>query len=283
METSGGYSNYNALQVDFRQKPWHGMQFDANYTWAHTLGLSTQNDWEGLLDNAETLRNLHLSYGPTLYDLRHTVNINGTYDLPFGKGKAFLNHGGLVDRVVGGWTVGTIFTFNSGSPFQLFGENSTYNFAHNYNLGDSGVDLVGLTRSQLQSAVGVFENFTPRNSTTPVFNPSILNSVTGGANGSLMVPNTSPGTLAPQIWLHGPHYFNDDLAVTKSVVIRENMRFSLQGEFLNVLNHPTFGTPDSGVQDSGFGTVGGPNNSVFSPNGSPLFQRVLELRANLSF
>ena len=40
--TNDGYSNYNALQVDFRQKLNHGMQFDANYTWAHSLENNVQ-------------------------------------------------------------------------------------------------------------------------------------------------------------------------------------------------------------------------------------------------
>jgi hypothetical protein len=292
--TSGGYSTYHALQVDFRQKQWHGMQFDVNYTWAHNLGLATQNDWEGLLDNTETLRNLRASYGPTLYDLRHTININGTYDLPFGKGKRFVNHGGFVDQVVGGWTVGTIFTFNSGSPFQLFGGYNTFNFAHNYNIGDGGVDLVGLTRSQLQSNVGVFplnlaqyqaancpqtSGGPPPTCAPPIvdtINPAILANQGGGANSGFMVPNTSAGTLQPQLWLHGPRFWNADLAITKSVTIRENIRFSLQGEFLNAFNHPNFGTPDSGVQDSGFGTTFGALNE----NG---FGRQVEVRANLSF
>src|ERR1039457_2548005 len=75
-----GYSNYNALQVDFRQRAWHGLQFDANYTWSHTLGVATQNNWQGQ-GAVFTLRNMRLSYGPTLYDLRHVVHINGTYDL----------------------------------------------------------------------------------------------------------------------------------------------------------------------------------------------------------
>ena len=63
-----GYSNYNALQVDFRQRAWHGLQFDANYTWSHTLGVATQNNWQGQ-GAVFTLRNMRLSYGPTLYDL----------------------------------------------------------------------------------------------------------------------------------------------------------------------------------------------------------------------
>ena len=120
-----GYSNYNALQVDFRQRAWHGLQFDANYTWSHTLGVATQNNWQGQ-GAVFSLRDMRLSYGPTLYDLRHVVHINGTYDLPFGKGKRFANSSNALDRVVGGWTVGTIFTFQTGAPFLLLGGTSTF-------------------------------------------------------------------------------------------------------------------------------------------------------------
>jgi hypothetical protein len=83
---ANGYSNYNGLQVDFRQRAWHGMQFDANYTWSHTLGISTPNNWQGQA-NEFTLRDPRLSYGPTLFDIRHSVNISGSFDLPFGRGK----------------------------------------------------------------------------------------------------------------------------------------------------------------------------------------------------
>src|SRR5262249_41911079 len=121
-----GYSNYNALQVDFRQRAWHGLQFDANYTWSHTLGISTQNDWQGA-SAAFSLRDMRLSYGPALFDIRHSVHISGTYELPFGKGKTFANRGGVVDRVVGGWTLGSIFTLQTGNPFLLQGGYNTFN------------------------------------------------------------------------------------------------------------------------------------------------------------
>ena len=110
-----GYSNYNALQVDYRQKPWHGLQFDANYTWSHTLGLATPNNWTSQSPQY-TLRNLRGSYGPTLFDLRNVIHANGTYDLPFGKGRRWLDHGGVANRIVGGWTLGDIFTFQTGAP-----------------------------------------------------------------------------------------------------------------------------------------------------------------------
>ncbi|HTS12675.1 MAG TPA: carboxypeptidase-like regulatory domain-containing protein [Candidatus Limnocylindrales bacterium] len=265
--TAGGYSTYNALQIDFRQKQWHGMQFDVNYTWSHNLGLQTRNDWEGVIDNGYTLRNLKLSYAPTLYDLRHTVHAGGTYDLPFGVGKQFLNRTGFLDRVVGGWTVGTIFTFQTGSPFNLIGGFKTFN-----DYGDGGVVLSGVTTSQLQSAVGVYENGTV---TPSLLNPSFVSSAI--SSGSIAA-NQTPGVIAPPIWLHGPHTVNDDIAITKFVPIRENIRFSLQGEFLNAFNHPNFGNYggyalDTGVQDGGFGTVYGTLNS----------SRAIELRANLEF
>jgi hypothetical protein len=265
--TSGGYSTYNALQVDFRQKQWHGMQFDVNYTWAHNLGLATKNDWEGSLDNAYTLRNLHLSYAPTLYDLRNTINASGTYDLPFGLGKRYLNHSGTLDRVVGGWTVGTIFTFQSGAPFTLNGGFHTFN-----DYADGGVILSGITRSQLQSAVGVYNT---GGGNVALINPTLLQN-----KSSLLLQNTTPGTIASPIYLQGPHFVNDDLAITKTVPIRENLRFSLQGEFLNAFNHPNFGpnyngsgSLDTGVADGGFGQTFGAANS----------SRAIELRANLEF
>jgi hypothetical protein len=266
--TNGGYSTYHALQVDFRQKSWHGMQFDINYTWAHNLGLATQNDWEGTIDNGYTLRDPHLSYGPTLYDLRHVVNASGTYDLPFGAGKRFLNYGGIADRIVGGWTIGTIFTFRTGNPFTLYGGNGTYN-----DYADGGAVLNGITRSQIQNAVGVWNL---GGGGVALINPSL---VAQWQSGGQLVANTTPGTIAAPNYFYGPHFINDDIAITKSIRIRENIAFSLQGEFLNAFNHPNFGnyggySMDTGVQDgAGFGTVYGTLTGA----------RAIELRANLSF
>ena len=51
LTTAAGYSNYNGLQIfNFRQKQWHGMQFDVNYTWSHTLGINSQNSWTGVFN-----------------------------------------------------------------------------------------------------------------------------------------------------------------------------------------------------------------------------------------
>jgi hypothetical protein len=276
-----GYSNYNALQVDFRQRSWHGLQFDANYSWSHTLGVATQNNWLGQ-GAVFTLRDMRLSYGPTLFDLRNVVHINGTYDLPFGKGKPFANNNAVLDRVVGGWTVGTIFTFQSGAPFLLQGGIDTFN-----DYADGGVVLSGVTQSQLQGSVGKY----PIAGTTNVafINPKYLSSG-GGANPAYISPNTTPGTFGQRIWLYGPHNTYDDVSITKHVPITEQVRFSLQAEMLNAFNHPTFGPgATNGFVNGGFNAIQGntfglDNGTVNpyqnSPNGGA---REIELRANIEF
>jgi Carboxypeptidase regulatory-like domain len=276
-----GYSNYNALQVDFRERPWHGLQFDANYTWSHTLGIATQNNWQGQ-GAVFTLRDMRLSYGPTLYDLRHVIHINGTYDLPFGKGRQFANGSNVLNLIVGGWTVGTIFTFQTGAPFLLLGGTNTFN-----DYGDGGVSLTGVTASELQNSIG---KYSIQGTTNVAFiNPKYL-SPTGGPNTTYISPNITPGTIGQRVWLYGPHNTYDDISVAKHFPITERFRFTFQAEMLNAFNHPTFGpTATNGganfgynaLQNSGFGLSGNTLNP--NPNSPNNGARVIELRANFEF
>lgn len=294
-----GYSNYNALQVDFRQRTWHGMQFDANYTWSHTLGIASQNNWTAA-SNIFTLRDMRLTYGPALFDLRHVVHINGTYDLPFGKGKPFANRGGVVNEVVGGWTVGTIFTYQTGTPFLLgsgvaYGSNLTFN-----DYGDAGVILHNVTPSQLQSSVGKYPIAGTPN--VAIINPKYL-TASSGANPAYITQNITPGTIGQRLWLYGPHNTLDDISISKSFPITERVHFLFQTEMLNAFNHPVFGPGasnggtfgnfmqgpcgycptgfNSNVLNSSFGiSTNGPLNPNNLPDGGA---RLIELRGNIEF
>ena len=272
-----GWGNYHALQVDWRQKYWRGMQLNVNYTWSHTLGVQPGNSWTGGF-NMFTIRDLRLNYGPTLYDFRHVMHANGTYELPFGKGKRFANQGGVVDKVVGGWTIGTIATYQSGAPYQLLTNYNSYNGPHDLPIsgryGDAGVNLIGITQSDLQSSVGV----SPAGTFANVIGTQYLTSATNGlANSKYITPNTTAGTMGQHPWLFGPRRFFQDLAISKTVPIRENLRFSFQGEFLNVWNHPVWNSPTGNnvnIQSTGFGHA-----TVITNPGS----RQIELRANIEF
>jgi len=288
--TAQGYGDYHALQVDFRQKQWHGMQFDVNYTWSHTLGLQPDTQWLGTVTEF-SLRDLSSSYGPTTFDLRHVVHGSGTFDLPFGHGKALLNRTGAVDKVVGGWTIGTIVTFQTGLPFQLFGGFGTFN-----DYGDGGFTLNGVTKAQLQNAVGVYSPQCPSGQTcgyVDIINPKLLTSVSTATCNSHLVgvcQNITPGTLGTNPWLYGPRVWNDDMSLTKAIPLGEKLRFSFQAEFLNVFNHPNFTTPgqppfyfgSTNVTSSAFGQAG-LLNFTNTPTNNNNSARVIELRANISF
>lgn len=266
-----GYSNYNGLQIDLRQGSWKGLQFDANYTWSHSLGMASPNVWTGAL-TVFSLRDLRKGYGPSLFDLTQVTHVNGTYDLPFGHGKAFLANNAVADKVLGGFTIGTITTFQTGAPFLLTGGNSTFN-----DYGDGGIQLTGVTSSQLQKAIGVHR--VPGQSYANLIDPKYI-TAGQGANTAYINPNTTPGTIGRVVYLHGPHAFFQDMSLSKAIPIRRQLNFLLQGEFLNVWNHPVFGNSagsfNSSVQSSGFG------QGVVTNEGLG-FGRIIELRGNLEF
>jgi hypothetical protein len=274
---AAGYSNYNALQIDFRQNAWNGLQFDANYTWSHTLGTATDNEWTAG-SPLYTMRNLAKAYGPTLFDLRHVLHFSGTYDLPFGTGKPFLNSGKFVDRMLGNWTVGTILNFQSGPPLRLNGGNYTFN-----DYGDGGIQLKGITSKQLQSAVGVHRITPAENGGTgatfvALLDKKYLASATGGANTNYITPNITPGTFGQIVYQYGPHTFGQDISLTKRFPITENVNFKFQGEFLNAWNHPYFG--NGGGYFNGLANV---QNASFGTGYETSSPRAIELRVNVDF
>ena len=276
--TNAGFSNYNSLQVDFRQRLNHGMQFDANYTWAHSLGTSVQgstapgyyggggnNNSSNSAPGFYTLRNKHLNYFPSAFDIRQVFHLSGTYDLPFGHGQRFFANNRMANTVIGGWTIGTILTRETGDPHLLTGGTYTVN------QNDSGITLTGVTASQLQKQIKIRPGAAGKGQ-VKLFDPKYYSS-SGQSNTSYIGPNFNAGQFGSLLWLHDPKWINTDMSLTKVVPIRGSMNFTLQGEFLNVFNHPAFAGMDTGVQDSAFGTT---NATANAP-------RNIELRGNFRF
>jgi hypothetical protein len=271
---SAGSSNYQGLQLEFRQRPTHGAQFTVNYTWAHSLGISAQNGIQGQGNNIYyTDRNFNLNYGPGLFDIRHVVHASGTYDLPFGAGRKFLNHGGVVDRIVGGWTLGTILVIQSGNPVQIGNTNNNTNGYNTVNNNDAGVYFNGITAAQLQSSVGIYRTGNPWVYT---INPSLIQP--SGIATSSLAPANVAGQWGYRPFLYGPHWFNDDLSINKTIPIKERMRFLLQAEFLNLTNHPTFNLANLSIRAMNFAQQPGTATTAM-----PSAARRIELRANIVF
>jgi hypothetical protein len=243
------------------------MQYDVNYTLSHSLGVSTNNQYSAGF-NEFTLRNLAKSYGPSLFDLRNVLHANGTYDLPFGHGQALLNNSKLLDELIGHFNLGTIVTYQSGAPAQLLGQFQTFN-----DYADGGATLSGISAAKVQQSIGVHR--LPGQTNADLIDPKLL-SPTGGANATYLAPNTTPGTIGNVIYIHGPNAFTQNIAVSKEIPLRNEINLRIQGEFLNVWNHPVFGNTsgsfDAGLQDSSFGQ-GTVTNSA----------RQIELRGNINF
>ena len=279
---AAGHTNYHALQIDFRQRLTHGMEFNVNYTWAHSLGIAAQNGIQGQGNNIYyTQRNFRLNYGPSLFDIRHVVHASGTYDLPFGKGRHFLNTSKLADYVVGGWTLGTIVSIQSGNPAQLGNSFSTTinNGLNTVNNNDSGVVLNGITTGDLQNAIGVYRTGNPWVDT---INPKFI-AANGTANPAYISPASTAGVWGYRPYIYGPGWYNIDLSVNKSIPIRESIRFTLNAEFLNATNHPTFSI--GAVNTSGVGIFSVQSTSFAQATNGNYFSaaRRIELRANIEF
>lgn len=274
--TNAGSSNYNSLQVEFRQSLNHGMQFNANYTLAHSLGTSVQgstapgtyggggnNNSGNSAPGFYSLRDRHLNYFPSSFDIRHVFHVFGTYDLPFGHNQPLFNQNHLANAVIGGWTVGTILTWQSGDPHLLTGNTLTVNDNNN----DSGITLNNVTASQLQKQVHVRP--APGHPWVNLFEPKYISS-SGQSNQSYISPNFTPGVYGKFLWLHDPRWINTDMSVTKVIPIYHELNFSLQAEFLNAFNHVAWAGMDTGLQDGTFGTTSaaanGPRNIEFRGN-----------------
>jgi hypothetical protein len=237
MLSDNSFSNYNALQIEFRQRLTHGLTLNVNYAWAHAM-----NDrYNKNVDNSGnfiTLRNRRLDYGPSTFDIRHVLQAFGTYDLPVGQGRKFAVNNPILDGVIGGWTVGAIFRIQSGLPFKLSSGRLTVNQQ------DAGVVLSGTTTaSDLQKLVGVF-----RSGPDIFFLDPKLTGSDGRANSSFLAPPTTPGQFGAYVYLHGPRFVTTDLSLAKATpIIKEKLRMEFRAEMVNAFNHPIFEVPTGGT------------------------------------
>jgi Carboxypeptidase regulatory-like domain len=125
----GGWSSYNSLQITFQKRFSHGLMVDTNYTWSHALDTNTQNGWAGAESDYEIALDPALSYGNSMVDQRNAWNGEFVYQLPFGLGKSFLNKGGVLNAVLGGWQLSNMWTWESGTPYKITWGGPNFDFS----------------------------------------------------------------------------------------------------------------------------------------------------------
>ncbi|HEX6187813.1 MAG TPA: TonB-dependent receptor, partial [Pyrinomonadaceae bacterium] len=279
--TNVGRYRYHALQTEIRRRFTSGFHLQANYTFQKTLTDASgvgQTNFEPRLTN----RLPELDYSRADYDSTHVFNLNTIYELPFGRGKRWLNDGGAIDRIFGGWQVTSIIQASTGAPITLVDARGTFNRG-----ARSGrqTPQTSLTKDQIKNLIGIFR--TPNG----VFfiNPSVINPATGrGAEGFGTTPfpgqvffNNGPGQTGSleRAFINGPFYFNWDASLIKNIRLTENMRFQIRAEAFNVLNRANFFASQFGnlnINSSNFGRI----SSTFTSSGA---QRVIQFAGRFEF
>src|SRR5215471_9416619 len=283
-----GWSSYNGLQVQFRQRLANSLNWNFNWTWSKSmtnLPVDNQNQSVDFL----TLRNFDTTRRESLFDIRHVIQISGTYELPFGRGKKFDLNNSVLNAAFGGWTLGNIVVFNTGQPIQLTGGFSTVNNSNNP--GASGVQLApGVTLKQIEKLFHA--NLVPltslgRAGATPLqmlaVDPKLIGP-DGRANPAYIVPNRTPGDFGQILFIRDRGTFTLDNSITKEFRIMERMRLQLFAGFNNILNHARWGIPDTNVFSTTFGVVNGPGHWSTSGGGQNFnYGRTMNLRATAIF
>jgi len=120
-----GVSTYNSLQTKLEKRYSHGLSFLATYTWSHALDDASDagGNFSGVGDRNVALIPFIDEYTNSVFDIRNRFTLNGNYELPFGKGRAFANQSPRwADELVGGWSTSLTFAAQSGTPFFGFSE-----------------------------------------------------------------------------------------------------------------------------------------------------------------
>ncbi len=245
-----GDSNYHAAQFTLRRRFSSGLGLSMAYTFGKSIdnqsvdpvgaasggGLSTTTS-RAVIDN----RNWSLERGRSDFDRSHVLQAASVWEVPLGKGKRFLGSShGIVNQVLGGWTVNSILAFMTGEPFSVRSGSFTANGSHE---SRAGVQIP--VEAQLQEIAG---------SSLPgpvLFKPVGINAVTGqpftcgvDLTQTFCLPAPGQNGAGRNIFI-APHYWNLDLGFIKMFPITERVKVQFRMEMFNALNHANFDNPVS--------------------------------------
>lgn len=276
------HSNHHGLELEVFRRFSRGFLLQSNYTFARTI-----TDADGA-SQSEFFPHLSLTdprreRTRASFDVTHSFNTNGIWEIPVGRGRRYLS-GGWFGKVLEGWQVGGIWRWYSGRPQSIFAgdvqpavptERGTLNRRARSGTNEA-VFLGGITAQNVCAVAGLHK--VPQGAywlpTEFLRNPS--GGSTSGASTSLFA-NPSVGQLGDvsnRLKCDGPGFFRVDMNFVKRTYITEKLHFEFRAEFFNIFNHPNFRTTTQsfGIDSVGFGRV----SSVDTP-------REIQFNARINF
>jgi hypothetical protein len=233
-------SFYNSMQIRFQKRASHYISFEGNYTLAKSTDNSSAGANSFITDllsagNPQLLDDLKAEHGISANDATHRLALATIAEVPVGRGR-WIGHdmNRVLDAIVGGWSISTIVTFQSGTPLTLALADAR--------LAD-GSQRPDIVCSQLSTGISYHQAAATGE---PMLNASCF------ADPGDQIPGNAPRYFS-NLRSNGIH--NADLSFSKEFVIREGMKLQLRGEFFNLTNTPRFAPPDTFLGDSTFGMV----------------------------
>ncbi len=218
-------ANYHSLFVKAEKRFSHGFSFLSSYTLGHAIDNGKFQNESGA--DIQDFHNLRAERASSNNDIRHRLVSSYIYELPFGRGKRFLNNGGVAAVLFSDWALTGIGSLHGGLPF-----TPTLNF-------DPTNSLAAARPNRLR------DGNLPKDQRTlqRYFDVQAFEIPTGPSFGN-----------AGRNILRGPGLVNFDFGVHRDFAIRETKRVQFRAEVFNAFNHPQFddpnaviGTPQSGV------------------------------------
>ena len=229
--TPQAVSNYNAMEATIARRMSHGLEFNANYTWSHFLDTQDSSGWNSLQGTQAYQRSFDpaANYGASNFDVRNAFKAQAVYQLPFGKNHMWFNQGEALNEAIGGWTASATFVSQGGHPF-------TPTMSVNNSYAQAGSWYPNQVASPTLANRGI----------NGWFNTAAFQAPTAGTFGNMRRNS-----------VYGPGLQEMNASVHKRFPIHENIGFDFSANATNVLNHPSFGQPDSTIGPGHTATIRG--------------------------
>ncbi len=257
------YSNYNALQVRYEQRMQGGLTLLNSFSWQRSMDNASAS-LEGNTPSPQDANNLRADYSQSDYNLPLENVTSLVYELPFGRGRRFLNtSNGLVDSVLGGWQVSAVNTAQAGTPFNL-----TYT-------PNSATAVSQQISATFRGANEYRPNVVPGQKLLQRVKLPTTGYIQYVNYAALTLPATTAGGVAQSPFGNlsrnpgrTPAFFETDLDLNKKFSTPiEGLKIEFRSELYNLFNHTNLFLPSSGLG----GTLGanpssgGTITSTFEP------------------
>jgi hypothetical protein len=231
--SNNAVSNYNSLQASITQRISSGLSLSFNYVWSHFLDTQDSSGWGSRAgdQNWQIANDASANYSNSNFDIRQAFKGYAIYQLPFGRGKQFLNNNAAVDNVIGGWQVSGTLYLSTGTPFTVFGTQNTYQLAGSpFPNRVPGVS----TKPQHQSTHCIAADIAQFGGcANEWYNPSAFSEPANGAFGDVRRNS-----------LYGPGTNTVNLSAFKEFSLPwEGIKLRFSFTSTNAFNHPSFANP----------------------------------------